>query len=140
MNAEKHNGDTIRLLAESKGVSVKELSEKMNVTRQAVYEVFRRDNVKFSTVMKFYQALGVSQVDVENFENNHIKEKLTFIEENDKEYLRTIITQQAKALVEKERQLSEQTATIAQLAQSNHALIVQLGKFQASEMLAVAYA
>ncbi|GAB4044651.1 helix-turn-helix domain-containing protein [Spirosoma litoris] len=130
MKANIYNGQSIRMLADQRGITVKDLSEMMNVTRQSVYEVFRKESLKRATVLKFLDAMGAKESDVLALQNTNIKEN---VQESKDDYIAKLL-----AKIEKqENVISEQTNTIAQLAQANLSLIEKLGKFSASGLLAV---
>jgi transcriptional regulator with XRE-family HTH domain len=129
MKTNIYNGQYIRMLADQKGITVKDLSEIMKVTRQSVYEVFRKESLKRTTVLKFLDAMGAKESDVIALQNAAIKEN---VQESKDDYIAKLL-----AKIEKqENVISEQTNTIAQLAQANLSLIEKLGKFEASGLLA----
>ncbi|GAB3999573.1 hypothetical protein GCM10028807_50170 [Spirosoma daeguense] len=139
MKANTYSGLEIKQLLQSRGVSVRQMAEMLEVTAQSVYEILRKPEVKRSTALKFYDALDVQIPDSKNLINKDIKESKENYAIYSPEYieeLKAIIAEQKEELKEQREELKEKTRLLSQLAQSNAALIEKLGKFSASGLLA----
>lgn len=115
-------GLLLKQLAKREKVPVNDIAASLSISPQGVYDMFRRTSVSTRTIERFCQAIGIDPREI--LQENTVKinstnenTSLSLIEDqrNEIEYLRKLV---------------------AQLAQSNQALIEKLGKSEAGGLLA----
>jgi uncharacterized coiled-coil protein SlyX/DNA-binding Xre family transcriptional regulator len=120
-------GLQLKQLAKSKKIPISDIAERMHLSTQGVYNIFTRKSVGSEVLIKFCEAIGANPNEVLGIGSVG---RLTSNINNDQTYMFQ------KQIEELQKLVAQQSQTIAQLAQSNQALIEKLGKFEASGLLA----
>ncbi|GAB4049388.1 helix-turn-helix domain-containing protein [Spirosoma litoris] len=127
-----HMGERLKELAHKKNISAKHIADEIGITRAGVYDTYKRKSLSTRTLEKYCQIIGVDINEVIQVK----EESLDIIQEKTGSQEKYI--QELKATIaEQKKQIDDQAKLLAQLAQSNTALIEKLGKFNASGLLAV---
>lgn len=69
MEKNVHYGEVLKCLVKKQNISVKELSERLNMTTQGLYNIFRNKSPRIDTIMEITYALGITIKEMELHED-----------------------------------------------------------------------